>query len=120
MHRLIIASLLISLAFGELCKLETLYKDETRPAIVKSSLSSYFNAKFLEIVEDTKPHKRYLIPPANHFKKDIKKLFIEYGRRFQSVEDLEIILKGFNYTRIPLFKAFKEDVEKFGTDLVID
>ena len=102
------------------CNLESLYKDSWRQAVVRMRLSELFEDKFPELLEQTKPHKRYLIPPANHFKKDIKKLFIEFGKDLDTVHDLEIILKSLGYLQTPLFKAYKEDIEKFGTDLVID
>lgn len=109
-----------SQAQNESCNLESLYKDSWRQAVVRVRLSDLFEAKFPGLLEQTRPRKRYLIPPAERFKKDIKKLFIEYGKDLDTVHDLEIVLKGLNYLQVPLFKAYKEDIEKFGTDLVID
>ncbi len=102
------------------CTLDLLYKDQTRQSLVRARLSNLFDFKFAEAIEEVRLHARYLIPPANHYRKDLKKFFIEYGQQFNDYHDLETQLKSLNYTQIPLFKAYKEDVEKFGTDLIID
>ena len=102
------------------CTLEELYKDRPRQSLVRTRLAEIFEHKFRHAIEESRTHSRYLIPAAEHFKKDLKKFFIDHGEALHGKEDLEILLKRLNYTRIPLFQAYKEDIEKFGTDLIID
>lgn len=115
-----ILCLFFSLSLG--CDLTSLYKDSDRITIVKESLLDYFESQFKKVCDEAYSKVRYLLPPANYYKKDIKKLFIEYGKPLNSLEDLETILKSFDYLKIQGFRLWKEEWEEHGnhTDLLFD
>ena len=104
------------------CSLSSLYKDIDRQLIVKEHLSNYFEFKYSLVCTEALKEAKYLLPPANHFKKDIKKLFIEYGNNLNTLEELEIILKSFDYLKIEEFRLWKEEWDKYGnqTDILIE
>ena len=99
------------------CTLENLYKDSHTQRMVRNRVTHYFEYKFAEVIKDSLDKAKYLVLPAQHFKKDIKKLFVKYRRNFNNYEDLELILKGLNYLSFPVFKANKENIEKFGSEI---
>ena len=107
--------LLLSLALvASECSLENLYKDSKRQNLIRKHLSTQFELRFSEVLLEARDQAKYLVPPAVHFKKDLKKFYVEFGLELESYVDLDIALKGLKYIDIPLFKAYREDVETFG------
>ena len=107
---------------GLSCSLSSVYKDIDRQLIVREQLKQFFESKYTIACGDAYYEARYLLPPAAHFKKDIEKLFVEYGEFLNNYQDLEIILKSLNYLKNPEFESWKEEWDKNGnkTDILID
>ena len=102
--------LAITLAAGD-CSLENLYKDSTRQTSVRELVAELFEQNFSAVLQESRDKAPFLVPPAVHFKSDLKKLFVEYGQPLSTYEDLDISLKSLNYLRVALFKAYREDFE---------
>ena len=104
--------LLVATLVASDCTLEKLYKDSHRQMVVKELLTSLFEHQFSLVLQESHDKAPFLVPPAVHFKRDLRKLFVEYGHNFSTYEDLDIELKGLKYIEVPLFKAYREDFEQ--------
>jgi len=80
-------------------------------------LQELFNHKFTALLKEASAFRPFLVCPARYFERDIKELFIEEGRKLDSVEDLESVLHELNYLKFPDYRKAKETFEK-GIELI--
>ena len=91
------------------CSLGNLYKDFETQLVLREHLSNLFEDKYLKVIRAAGDEAPYLTSPAKHFKRDIRKFFIEYGENLNTPNDLETLLEKFNYLEIDEFRHYKED-----------
>lgn len=101
------------------CSLEKLYKDIDVQLVLREHLSNLFENKFIHVVNSARRTSPYLIVPAHHFKRDLKKYFIEFGEPFNTTDDLEKLLKRFKFLEIPEFRLAKHDHD-LRKDFIVD
>ena len=74
------------------------------------SLSSVYDSEDIkfaihqQVILEAKKSSPYLVNPANHFRRKIKRDYIEEGLPLETIEDLEIALKSFNYLSVKIFR----------------
>jgi hypothetical protein len=94
---------------GDECSLGNLYKDFETQLILREHLSNLFEDKYIRVIRAAGEEAPYLTSPAKHFKKDIRKFFIEFGENLNNCHELETILEKLNYLEIDEFRHYKED-----------
>ena len=110
---LIVFFIIINKAYlAEDCTLSTLYKSDEVKFAVYENLGQIFDIKFDEVIAEAKSQSSYLVNPANHFRRKIKRNFIEDGQPLETIEDLDIALKKFNYLSIGSFREDKREFER--------
>jgi hypothetical protein len=102
------------------CTFRTLYTGIDERFVVYQPLTELFEIKLEKILSEAKQTSPYLIEPARHFKISIREKYINEGYQFDSVEDLEIILKEFNYLKHKNFKEIRLNFDRPKHDKLIE
>ena len=99
-----------SMIIGEKCTFRILYRDIEERFVVSQALEALFKNRFEEVVKQASRRSPYLVNPAHYFELPIKEKYINEGMSLRTLEDLELILKEFNYTK---YENFGEEKLKY-------
>ena len=94
------------------CTLSTLYKSEDVRFAIFENLNQIFDIKFDDLLVETMKQSPYLVNPMTHFRRKLKRDFIEEGLSLETIEDVDLALKSYNYTRIKLFRDSKNQYDR--------
>ncbi len=103
-------SVISSMKMAEKCTFRILYKDFQERFVVSQALEALFRNRFEAVVKQASRHSPYLVNPAYYFEIPIKEKYINEGVSLKTLEDLEILLKAFNYTK---YENFGEEKLKY-------
>ena len=92
---------------GDECTLSNLYSSEDIKFAVYEHLGEIFDVKFDEVILEAKKHSPYSVNAANHFRRKLKREFIEEGRPLETIEDLDLALKRHHYISTLQFREEK-------------
>ena len=110
MFRCFVIFLILNLSFvlsTNNCTLSDVYGFSNTREVVYDKLNDFFKFQFEKAIEEASKQSNYLVPPAKHFIREIRKTFIEEGTPLDSVQDLELILKSLNYLNFKNFRQIK-------------